>query len=128
MPLVKIEIIKGHTHEYKKVFLQSVHDALELALSIPVWDRYQRLYELENDYFERDNMQSDTFSIIELTLFPGRSTELKKKVILEITRLLGERLTIPPEDVYIVITEPQLENWGMNGKQASEKSLNYEKG
>lgn len=125
MPLVKIEIIKGHTDEYKKVFLQSVHDALESALSIPAWDRFQRLYELENDCFERANMQTNTFSIIELTLFPGRSKEMKKKVISEITRLLGERLAVPPEDIYIVIHEPPLDNWGMNGRQASDMTLTY---
>jgi 4-oxalocrotonate tautomerase family enzyme len=125
MPLVKIEVIKGHTEEYKKLLLQTVHDALESALSIPEWDRFQRLYEVENDYFERDNTETDTFALIELTLFPGRSREIKKSVIVEITRLLGERLSIPPGDIYIVINEPPLDNWGMNGTQASEMALNY---
>jgi hypothetical protein len=54
----------------------------------------QRLYELENDYFETGNMQTATFTLIELTLFPGRSRQMKKNVIVEITRLLGERLSI----------------------------------
>ena len=35
MPLVKIEMKKGHSEEYKKTYLQAVHDALELALRIP---------------------------------------------------------------------------------------------
>lgn len=33
MPLVKIEIVKGHTKEYKKIFLQTVHDALINSLN-----------------------------------------------------------------------------------------------
>ena len=54
MPLVKIEIIKGHGEEYKKVFLQTVHDALVNVLSIPDNDRFQRIYELEACDFERN--------------------------------------------------------------------------
>lgn len=117
MPLVKIEIIKGHTNEYKKTFLQAVHDALELALGIPDWDRFQRLYEIENDCFERNNEKTENFCIIELTIFPGRSKEIKAKIIKEITRLLGERLSIVPSDIFIVINDPPLENWGFGGTQ-----------
>lgn len=44
MPLVKIEILKGHSKDYKTMLLQSVHDGLVNALSIPDDDRNQRLY------------------------------------------------------------------------------------
>ena len=32
MPLVRIEILKGKSQEYKKALLDAVHDALELSL------------------------------------------------------------------------------------------------
>jgi 4-oxalocrotonate tautomerase family enzyme len=127
MPLVKIEIVKGHSMEYKKIFLQTVHDALINSLNIPDDDRFQRLYELEDDNFERNATKTDKFSIIELTLFPGRSKEIKRTVIKEITRLLEERLSISPTDIFIIITEPALDNWGMRGEQASELGLSYQK-
>ena len=117
MPLVKIEIIKGHTYEYKKALLSTVHDALISALNISDWDCFQRLYEIENDFFERSNDKTDKFCMIELTIFPGRSKEIKGKVIAEITRLLGERLNIAPSDIFIVIHDPPLENWGLGGIQ-----------
>ena len=117
MPLVKIEIIKGHTEKYKKTFLKTVHDALEIALGIPDWDRFQRLYEIESCDFERSNDNTENFCIIELTIFPGRSKEIKGMVIKEITKLLGERLNIEPKDVFIVINDPPLENWGIGGVQ-----------
>jgi 4-oxalocrotonate tautomerase family enzyme len=117
MPLVKIEIIKGHTKEYKKIFLNAVHDALELALGIPDWDRFQRIYELESDCFERNSEKTENFCIIELTIFPGRSKEIKGAIIKEITRLLEERLGIAPSDIFIVINDPPLENWGIGGVQ-----------
>lgn len=129
MPLVRIEILKGHSRDYKTTLLQSVHDGLVNALSIPDDDRNQRLYELDDYCFERspDSGKTDKFTLIELTLFPGRSAKLKKDAISEITRLLGERLQISPPDVFIIINEPPLENWGMKGIQASERSLTYKK-
>ena len=43
---------------------------------------------------------------------------LGKKVLIEnITHALKERLSIYPSDVFIVIEEPDLENWGIGGKQ-----------
>lgn len=117
MPLVRIDIIKGHTDEYKKAFLGAVHDGLESALGIPDWDRFQRLCEIDNDYFERGGGKTENFCIIELTIFPGRSKEVKAKIIKEITRLLVERLNIASSDIFIVINDPPIENWGFGGIQ-----------
>ena len=128
MPLVRIEIIKGKSAEYKAAFLQTVHEALVQTLSIEDDDRYQRLYELDEDCFERRKAKTDKFTMIELTLFPGRSKELKGNVIREITRLLGENLGIAATDIIIIINEPPLENWGIYGNQASEMELGYKKG
>lgn len=127
MPLVRIEIIKGQSKEYKTTLLQSVHDGLVHALSIPDDDRNQRLYELDECCFERSPGKTEKFTLIELTFFPGRSTKMKKDAIVEITRLLGERLQIAPPDVLITINEPPLENWGLRGIPASEMGLQYKK-
>ena len=127
MPFVRIEIIKGKTHEYKTTMLQAVHDALVTALGIPDDDRNQRLYELDAANLEHREIRTDKYCIIELTLFPGRSREMKAAVISEITRLLGERLGVPSGDVYIIINEPPLDNWGLRGVQGSELGLEYKK-
>ena len=128
MPLVRIEIINGKSAEYKAALLQTVHEALVQTLSIEDDDRYQRLYELDEDCFERRKAKTDKFTMLELTLFPGRSKELKGDVIREITRLLGENLGIAATDIIIIINEPPLENWGIYGNQASEIKLGYKKG
>lgn len=127
MPLVRVEIVKGASKEYKKELLQSIHDALVNSLGIPDIDRIQRLYEVDHDFFEREG-KSDKFTLIELTLFPGRSKQMKQNVIKEITALLGLKLNINPIDVFIVINEPALENWGIRGIQGSEIGLNYKVG
>ena len=127
MPLVKVEIIEGKTPEYKARLLNTIHDALVLSLAIPDDDRFQRLYELKPENFEHRTTVTDKITLIELTLFPGRNREMKRDVIDEITRLLGERLSITPNDIYIIINEPPLENWGLRGEQASEMQLQYNK-
>ena len=129
MPFVKVEILKGHPREYKVKLLQAVHDGLVGGLSAPDDDRNQRLYELDDYCFERlpDSEKTEKFTLIELTILPGRSAEMKKKTIIEITRLLGERLEIAPSDVFILINEPPLENWGIRGEQGSEMGLQYQK-
>lgn len=50
-PLVKIEIRKGKSAEYKKAILDGVHQALVDALKIPDNDRFQRIYELDKEDF-----------------------------------------------------------------------------
>lgn len=117
MPLVKIEIIKGKSLEYKKTVLDAVHVALENAIQIENWDRFQRLYEIEDDLFERSKNKTDKFTMIEITMFPGRTKEQKSKLYKEIVKELNERLGIEPTDIFIVINEPANENWGLAGTQ-----------
>ena len=117
MPLVRIEIQKGKSKEYKKTVFDCVHSGLVEALGIEEWDRFQRIIEIDKDDFETPSEKTDDFMIIELTIFPGRSKEQKKKAIERITAKLGEKLCIAPSDIFIVMSEPPLENWGMGGHQ-----------
>ena len=117
MPLVKVEMIIGKSNEFKKTVLDFVHDGLMNSIGIEDWDRFQRIEEYKKDNFEIPSFKSDNFMIIEMTLFPGRTKEQKRKAIEMITDNLKNRLSIDPGDVFIIINEPPLENWGMNGHQ-----------
>ncbi|MBE6935466.1 MAG: tautomerase family protein [Ruminococcaceae bacterium] len=117
MPLVRIEIIKGKSFEYKKEMLNAVHTALMNAIQIEDWDRFQRIYEIEDELFERSENKSEKFTMIEITMFQGRTKEQKARIYEEIVKELFERLEIQASDVFIVIHEPQNENWGLAGKQ-----------
>lgn len=117
MPLVRIEIIKGKDIDYKKKLLDAVHTALINAIQIEDWDRFQRLYEIEDELFERSASKTDKFTMIEITMFQGRTKEQKARIYEEIVKELNERLEIEAADVFIVINEPPNENWGLAGKQ-----------
>ena len=73
MPLVRIEMKKGKSKEYKKTMLDCVHGGLVEAFGIEEWDRFQRIIEIDKDDFETA--------------------------------------------IFIVMSEPPLENWGMGGCQ-----------
>ena len=117
MPLVKVNMLAGKTPEFKKTVFDCIHEGLIDAFGIADWDRFQRIEEYEKDSWEAPEGKTENFMIIELTIFPGRSREQKKLAIEKITGLLCERLGIPATDVFIVMNEPPLENWGMGGNQ-----------
>lgn len=127
MPIVKIELRKGKTREYKKAVLDGVHDALVEGIKIPDWDRHQRLYELEAENFEKPEKYSDNITIIEITLFKGRTFEAKKRLYSLIVDKLAADPGIAKDDVIIVLYEVPTENWGIyGGKPASEVDLGFD--
>ena len=63
--------------------------------------------------------------LIEITAFPGRSAEAKRRLYEAIVRNLAAE-GVPAQDVLVVLTEPPMENWGMRGgKPASEVDLGF---
>jgi phenylpyruvate tautomerase PptA (4-oxalocrotonate tautomerase family) len=126
MPLFRIEIREGRSTSEKLALLQAVHSALVEALKIPEQDRTQRLYEYPADNFEAPLDKTELFTLIEVVMFPGRSSKAKRRLYKAIVRNLG-RLGIKPNDVFIVLHEPRMENWGMRGGvPASEVDLGSE--
>ena len=126
MPLVKIEIRAGKSPEYQKAVLDGVHQALVDILKIPESDRFQRLYELPVSQFEAPPDRSDLVTIIEITMFKGRSPKIKKELYQTIVKILGENPGITGHDIMIVLLEPPLENWGVRGgKPATEIDFDF---
>ena len=46
MPLVKVEMLKGKSKEFKKIVLDCVHDGLMDSIGIEGWDRFQRIEDI----------------------------------------------------------------------------------
>ncbi|MBI5680795.1 MAG: tautomerase family protein [Methanobacterium sp.] len=126
MPLVKIEIRKGKSAEHKKAILDGVHDALVKSIKIPDHDRFQRLYELNNENFESPPNKTDNVTLIEITMFKGRTMSAKKDLYKAIVDNLAKNPGIDGDDIVIILIEPPLENWGIRGgKPANEVDLGF---
>jgi len=125
MPLVRIEMLKGKSREYKKAVLAGIHQALVNAFKIPEVDRLQRIYELDAEDFELPPWKSKDFILIEMTVFKGRSPEAKKKLITGIAENLEKSVGLKKEDIMIVIHEPEMENWGIRGLPGTELNFGF---
>jgi phenylpyruvate tautomerase PptA (4-oxalocrotonate tautomerase family) len=120
MPLVTIVMRKGKSREYKKSILDAVHDSLMAAFKIPDHDRNQRIIEIEPDNLEHPGGKTENFVTIEMTVFPGRSSQAKKALYREIVIRLRD-LGIEGDDILIILNEPPLENWGIRGGHAASE-------
>jgi len=126
MPLTSIDVFAGRSPEAKRALLQAVHDAMVEALRIPDHDRKYRLREYGPDELWMPPGKSDRYTIVEVSLFPGRSLEAKRRLYQALVRNLGA-LGTPADDVLVVLHEPPMENWGVRGGvPASEVDLGFE--
>ena len=126
MPLVRLEVRQGRSATQKQALLDAAHAALVEALSIPDHDRMQRLVEHAREDFELPTGSSDDFVLVEVTMFAGRSRQAKCRLYRALVRNFGE-LGVAPTDVFVVLEEPPMDNWGIRGGQmASEVDLGFE--
>jgi phenylpyruvate tautomerase PptA (4-oxalocrotonate tautomerase family) len=125
MPLVTVSLFQGKTPEYKKQIHDAIHESLVEHFKIKDWDYNQKTKEYTPADWTLPQGKSDKYVLIELSVFPGRTKETKKKLFIEIVNRL-EAIGIPKEDVFILLTEQPMENWGIRGGlQADEVDLGY---
>ena len=122
MPIVRIELYNGFDAAYRKKIFDGVHQALVEAFHIPDTDRNQLMVEYDDDHFERSANKSRSFTIIEITAFLGRSREAKRKLYQTIVANLSASPGIEPNDILIVIKEPELVNWGIHGGVCADET------
>jgi phenylpyruvate tautomerase PptA (4-oxalocrotonate tautomerase family) len=126
MPVIRVEIREGWSPAEKAGLLDAIHAAAVEALRIPDEDRTQILTEHPADAFEIPPGKGERFTLVEITMFAGRSLDAKRHLYRAVVRNLG-RLGIPPSDVLIALREVALENWGIRGgTPASDVDLGFE--
>lgn len=124
MPVVHIHVARGRPAGERKAILDGVHAALVEAFRIPDHDRNQILHEHDLEHFESG--KGPAFTLVELTVFPGRSDDAKRALYASIVRNLEASPGIPPEKVLVVLHEPPLVSWGVRGgKAASDVELGF---
>lgn len=114
MPLVKVEIVAGHTDEYKKSLLDALKDTLSSELGVPGSDCDQRIYEVDNQYYTRMATTPDKSTVVEITVRPGKCRD-RKKLFKSINTALESRVGIPRDDVVILLHVLEDENWCIHG-------------
>jgi phenylpyruvate tautomerase PptA (4-oxalocrotonate tautomerase family) len=114
MPVVKIDTRRGLSLATKKQVLEAVHAALMAAFKIPDHDRTQRIVEHPPEDFEIPPGKGERYMVVEISVFAGRSIEAKRALYRELVERL-EVAGIPRTDVFILLHEEPVENWGLRG-------------
>jgi phenylpyruvate tautomerase PptA (4-oxalocrotonate tautomerase family) len=106
--------------------IDAVQSALREALKIPEWDRTLRLIEHPASHFAVPPGRGQKFTLVEVTMFSGRSMDAKRALYQAIVRNLAA-LDVPSHDIKITLIETPPENWGLRGGMpASEIDLGFQ--
>ena len=80
---------------------------------------------MDSDNFYFPTGRTEKYTIIEVSIFEGRSVEAKKEFIGLIYKRFREQLNILENDIEITIFETPKFNWGIRGLPGDELTLNY---
>ena len=125
MSQVKIYGLRSSLSQYKAALSNAIHQSIVDALSFPVDKKFHRIIALEPDDFIFPADRSDKYTIIEISMFDGRSVDAKKALIRALFANIERECGIKPHDVEITITETPKVNWGIRGLPGDELALNY---
>lgn len=127
MPLVRIDVIVGKSHQYQQKVGEVVYQALLSIFDVPKHDRFQVITEhpVGQMPFDRDYLnvhRTDDCIFIQITLNSGRSLESKKRFYKAVADGLHESVKLRREDVFINLVEVPKENWSFGNGEAQYAS------
>lgn len=124
MAQVKVYGLRKHLDPIKSKLSNVIHTCVIDAFQYPADKRFHRFFPLDAADFYFPDDRSDRYTILEISIFEGRSIEAKKQFI----RLLFDRLQslgVSPQDLEITIFETPKHNWGFRGLPGDEHQLSY---
>jgi len=102
-----------------------IHSCVMEALQYPADKRAHRFFQLEEGEFFYPAGRSPRYTILEFSMFEGRSVEAKKNLIRRLFARFESEVGIAPTDLEITIFETPRHNWGFRGMPGDEQALNY---
>ncbi|AZD48011.1 tautomerase family protein [Pseudomonas chlororaphis] len=120
MPFARISLHRGKSAEYLQALSQGLHEALVERFEVPLADRFQIIHQHEVGelIFDRDYLggpRSHDFVLIAITAGRPRSVETKRRFYRDLVKRLGRAPGIDAEDVMVVITTTEAEDWSFGG-------------
>jgi len=116
MPYARISMLKGKPAEYRRALSDSLYRAMVESFNVPENDLFQIFHQLDRDelVFDRHYMggpRSEDYVHIAITTGKPRTTEVKLALYRRTVELLAQTPGIQPQDVMIVISTSQSEDW-----------------
>ncbi|HEU0230197.1 MAG TPA: tautomerase family protein [Burkholderiaceae bacterium] len=120
MPFARISLARGKSREYLRALSDELHAALVESFEVPADDKFQVIHQHdpEDMIFDPHYMGVDRSpDLVYITLTTGkpRSTETKKRFYQTLVRRLAARPGIRSDDVMVVISTSQRDEWSFGG-------------
>jgi 4-oxalocrotonate tautomerase len=120
MPLVRIDLIRGKTVEFRKTLGEIVYQAMREVINVPADDKFQIFTEHTAEELNvADNYLGNAYSkdivLIQVTMNAGRTVEMKKAFFKKIADDIHAQLHLRRDDVVINLVEVVKENWSFGG-------------
>ncbi len=125
MAQVKVYGHRGHLDAHRQAISDAIHACAMEALGLPEAKRFHRFIGLDAADFIHPGDRSERYTIIEISMFEGRSVETKRALVRGLFARLESGCGIAPQDVEITIFETPQHNWGIRGLPADELTLDY---
>jgi phenylpyruvate tautomerase PptA (4-oxalocrotonate tautomerase family) len=124
MPATRIETRTGWINGRRAELLEAVQRALVEGIRIPEEDRCIRLYELPAEAVLAPPGTTDKYTVVEVSMFKGRSLEAKRRLYSALARELAA-FGLERRDVKVLIHELVRENWSVGGVALSDVELGF---
>ncbi len=125
MAQIKIYGVREHLNPVKAVLSETIHSCVVDALHFPPDKRAHRFFPMDSDDFHFPASSTPRYTIIEISMFEGRSLEAKKHLIRLLFERICARVDRTPNEVEVTITETPRHNWGFRGLPGDEIGLPY---
>lgn len=126
MAQVKVYGIAEKLNPVKGRLSDVIHSCTMDVLMLPADKRAHRFFPLQKEDIFLPVSRTDAYTIIEISMIQGRTTETKKKLIRLLFDRIRDEVGIEEMDLEICIQESPACNWGFRGMHGDEISLTYE--
>lgn len=103
MPQILVYGLQQNLEPRRFALSHAIHAALMAAIGTPEFKKFQRFIILEPENFIFPSDRSRDYTIIEISMFEGRSVETKKNLIRTMYQKIAETADIKPQDLEITI-------------------------
>lgn len=110
MPVVRIDVLEGKPPAYRKAVLRGVREALREVVGVPDERISQRLVEVGADCLDVAGGRGERFTVVEISMLPGRTPEMKRALYAAVQRNLGADPGIEPHDIAILVRDVPAED------------------
>jgi len=125
MAQIKVYGLGEHLNPLKAQLSQVIHSVMVDVVGLPENKKFQRYFPMETDDFLFPSDRSAAYTIIEISMFEGRTDQVKKELIQLLFTRMNEQLKLSPNDVEITIFETPRSPWGIRGLPGDELDLSY---